>query len=89
MCNAVQKTNNPVLVDTYAQKVSHRLDVASDAVRAEFAKKKRSFKRLEPESDDQPPEESDTVFMAEQLTSLAAPLSSWFLAKGGAGTEES
>ena len=59
MCNAVQKTNNPVLVDTYAQKVSHRLDVASDAVRAEFAKKKRSFKRLEPESDDQPPEESE------------------------------
>ncbi len=73
MRNAVQKTNNPVLVDTYAQKVSHRLDVASDAVRAEFAKKKRSFKRPEPESDDQLPEE------AEYPMAKPSPVEFWLL----------
>ena len=58
MRDAVQKTNNPVLIDTYAQKVSHRLDVAADAVRAEFAKKKRGFQRPEPEYAEPPPEEA-------------------------------
>ena len=45
MREAVQKTNNPVLIDTYAQKLSHRLGVAADAVRMEFAKRKRTFQR--------------------------------------------
>ena len=49
MREAVQKTNNPVLIDTYAQKLSHRLGVAADAVRTEFAKRKRTFQRVEPE----------------------------------------
>ena len=49
MREAVQKTNNPVLIDTYAQKLSHRLAVAVDAVRTEFAKRKRTFQRVEPE----------------------------------------
>ena len=49
MREAVQKTNNPVLIDTYAQKLSHRLGVAADAVRMEFAKRKRTFQRVEPE----------------------------------------
>jgi len=49
MREAVQKTNNPVLIDTYAQKLSHRLGVSVDAMRAEFAKRKRTFQRAEPE----------------------------------------
>ena len=59
MRDAVQKTNNSVLIDTYAQKVSHRLNVAADAVRAEFAKKKRSFERPESEYDEPPLEETE------------------------------
>ena len=46
MREAVQKTDNPVLIDTYAQKLSHRLGVAVDAVRAEFAKRKQKFQRV-------------------------------------------
>ncbi len=57
MRDAVQKTNNPVLIDTYAQKVSRRLDVDADAVRAEFKKTKRTFQSPEPEYDEPPPEE--------------------------------
>ena len=73
MRDAVQKTNNPVLIDTYAQKVSHRLDVAADAVRAEFAKKKRSFQRPEPEYDEPPPEE------AEHPMAKPSPVEFWLL----------
>ena len=73
MRDAVQKTNNPVLIDTYAQKVSHRLDVASDAVRAEFAKKKRGFQRPEPEYDEPPPEE------AEHPMAKPSPVEFWLL----------
>ena len=73
MRDAVQKTNNPVLIDTYAQKVSHRLDVASDAVRAEFAKKKRGFQRPEPEYDEPPPEE------AEYPMTKPSPVEFWLL----------
>ena len=51
MRDAVQKTASPVLIDTYAQKVSRRLDVDTDAVRAEFKKKKRGFRQPEPEYD--------------------------------------
>ena len=46
MREAVQKTDNPVLIDTYAQKLSHRLNVAADAVRSEFAKRKQNFQRI-------------------------------------------
>ena len=46
MREAVQKTDNPVLIDTYAQKLSPRLGVAVDAVRAEFAKRKQKFQRV-------------------------------------------
>ena len=46
MREAVQKTDNPVLIDTYAQKLSHRLSVAVDAVRAEFAKRKQKIQRF-------------------------------------------
>lgn len=42
MAEAVHKTGNSVLVDTYAQKTALRLGVAPEAVRAEFAKVRRS-----------------------------------------------
>ena len=48
MREAVQKTNNPVLIDTYAQKSATGW-VAADAVRTEFAKRKRTFQRVEQE----------------------------------------
>ncbi len=38
MAEAVRKTGNLVLVDTYAQKTAHRLGVTPDAVRIEFNK---------------------------------------------------
>jgi DNA primase len=38
MAEAVHKTGNRVLVDTYAQKTAFRLGVAPDAVRTEFSK---------------------------------------------------
>lgn len=41
MAEAVHKTNNVVLIDTYAQKTALRLGVSSDAVRAEFKKLSR------------------------------------------------
>jgi DNA primase len=73
MRDAVQKTNNPVLIDTYAQKVSRRLDVDTDAVRAEFKKKKRSFARPEPEYDEPPPGE------AEHPMAKPTPVEFWLL----------
>jgi len=39
MAEAVHKTANAVLIDTYAQKTSQRLGVSVDAVRKEFSKK--------------------------------------------------
>jgi len=73
MRDAVQKTANQVLIDTYAQKVSRRLDVDADAVRAEFKKKKRGFQRLEPKHDEPPPGE------AEQPMAKPTPLEFWLL----------
>ena len=73
MRDAVQKTANQVLIDTYAQKVSRRLDVDADAVRAEFKKKKRGFQRLEPDHDETPPGE------AEQPMAKPTLLEFWLL----------
>ena len=44
MAEAVHKTGNAVLIDTYAQKTALRLGVSPEAVRAEFSK----FKGVEP-----------------------------------------
>lgn len=41
MAEAVQKTGNAIVVDTYAQKISQRLGVSVDATRAEFKKARR------------------------------------------------
>ena len=48
---ALRKTGNAVLTDTYAQKTAHRLGVAAEAVRAEF-KKIRAPQRAETEEPD-------------------------------------
>ena len=73
MRDAVQKTNNPVLIDTHAQKVSHRLGVDADAVRAEFKKHKRGFQPSEPQFDEPPPEE------AEHPVAKPEPVELWLL----------
>ncbi|MGH7970705.1 MAG: toprim domain-containing protein, partial [Limisphaerales bacterium] len=46
MAEAVQKTGNLVIIDTYAQKTALRLGVSPDSVRREFAKSKA---HIEPE----------------------------------------
>jgi DNA primase len=48
MREALQKTGNAVLLDSYAQKTALRLGVASEAVRSEF--RKASRQRVSPES---------------------------------------
>ena len=75
MREAVQKTENPILIDTYAQKLSHRLGVAVDAVRTEFAKRKRTFQRAEPEF----VEEEIPVPEEEMPLVKPSPLEFWLL----------
>jgi DNA primase len=59
MTEAVHKTGNNVLIDTYAQKTALRLGVSPEAVRAEFSKFKvqgSGFKVQEPESGEPTPD---------------------------------
>jgi len=59
MAEAVYKTGNVVLIDTYAQKTALRLGVSPEAVRAEFKKlvaKPRGPVETEPEAEDAVPE---------------------------------
>jgi DNA primase len=55
MAEAVHKTGNAVLIDTYAQKTALRLGVSPEAVRAEFAKVRS------PESGVRSPENEDSA----------------------------
>ena len=57
MAEAVHKTGNGVLIDTYAQKTALRLAVSPESVRLEF----RKFARTKPSAPaaDEPPPESD------------------------------
>lgn len=57
MGEAVNKTGNAVLLDTYAQKTAQRLSVNVDSVRTEF-RKARLNAAPPPESADEPPLES-------------------------------
>ncbi|HXT39915.1 MAG TPA: DNA primase [Candidatus Angelobacter sp.] len=50
MSEALRKTGNAVLVDTYAQKTAQRLGVSADAVRAEFKKSRAPQKKETDES---------------------------------------
>jgi DNA primase len=55
MSEALHKTGNAVLADTYAQKTAQRLGVAADAVRAEFKK----FRAPRAADVDEPPAAAD------------------------------
>ena len=57
MSEAVHKTDNAILVDTYAQKTAQRLGVSAEAVRAEF-KKIRAPHKAEPASKEHEPQSS-------------------------------
>jgi DNA primase len=56
MAEAVHKTGNVVLIDTYAQKTALRLGVTPEAVRAEFKKISRG-KGAKPGAEEEAPEE--------------------------------
>ena len=71
MGEAVNKTGNSVLVDTYAQKTALRLGVAADAVRTEFRKAGRS-RPVSPVADD--PAEA-----VEEVEASPPPHEAWLL----------
>src|SRR5579862_934648 len=83
MAEAVHKTNNSVLIDTFAQKTALRLGVSSDAVRTEFRKLSRSkpatTETAEPESAEMPaPERPSThEFWLLKLIFLNEDLIGW------------
>ncbi len=57
--DALAKTRNAVLIDTYAQKTAARLGVASEAVRAEFKKHKPAAAPARQDQDEPPLESFD------------------------------
>jgi DNA primase len=74
MAEALHKTGNDVLCDTYAQKTALRLGVAADAVRAEFKKSPRAPAVA--------PDESDASDLSDGSSEPAAPRPSqheWWL----------
>jgi DNA primase len=71
MADAVHKTGNVVLIDTYAQKTALRLGVAPEAVRAEFKKFRRNQK--EPTA----PAEEEAV--AQTNSTPLPPTERWLL----------
>jgi len=75
MAEAVRKTGNQVLTDTYAQKTALRLGVSSDAVRAEFRKLSKFSPRPVEEASD------STAAAADQDNEAPAPSAheSWLL----------
>jgi DNA primase len=82
MAEAVHKTNNSVLIDTFAQKTALRLGVSSDAVRTEFRKLSRSkpaASETEPESEEAPAPErpSPHEFWLLKLLFLHDELVEW------------
>lgn len=72
MAEAVHKTGNSVLVDTYAQKTALRLGVSPEAVRAEFAKARRS------EVGSQRPDDEEAVAVEPEV-SRPSPQEFWLL----------
>jgi len=57
MSEAVHKTGNEVLIDTYAQKTALRLGVVTDAVRSEFKKTPQHIPEMVEEPEEAPTEE--------------------------------
>jgi DNA primase len=88
MAEAVHKTGNGVLIDTYAQKTALRLGVATEAVRAEFRKipapsatkredEEESFESAEPVAEIAPPSPIELhllklLFLHDELVATAA-----------------
>jgi DNA primase len=83
IAEAVHKTNNSVLIDTFAQKTALRLGVSSDAVRTEFRKLSRSKpaanETAEPETEEAPAPErpSPHEFWLLKLLFLNEELVDW------------
>jgi DNA primase len=86
MAEAVHKTGNGVLIDTYAQKTALRLGVSAESVRAEFKKtpaphsapredEEESFESAEPVEETAPP--SPIEFHLLKLLLLHDELVSW------------
>jgi DNA primase len=86
MAEAVHKTGNGVLIDTYAQKTALRLGVSTEAVRAEFKKnptqpvmpredEEESFESAEPAAESTPP--SQTEFHLLKLLLLHDEMVRW------------
>jgi DNA primase len=71
MGEAVNKTGNRVLVDTYAQKTALRLAVSPDAVRDEFRKARRASAA--------PPAASEAAPSAEEVTTPIPTHEAWLL----------
>src|SRR5262249_625351 len=71
MAEAVHKTGNVVLIDTYAQKTALRLGVAPESVRAEFKKFRRNHRET-PE-----PGENETIAPANAVP--VPPTERWLL----------
>src|SRR6266850_1202868 len=71
MAEAVHKTGNVVLIDTYAQKTALRLGVAPEAVRMEFKK----FRRNQREA----PAEAENEAVTESNSAPVPPTERWLL----------
>jgi len=80
MSEAVHKSGNAVLIDTYAQKTALRLSVTTQSVRAEFKKnpahapaprasEEESFETEEPAASDAPPPSLDEYHLLKLLLS--------------------
>ena len=63
MSEALAKTGNAVLLDTYAARTAQRLGVSTDAMRAEFRKGTRGGRR---EREEEPPAETPTTRISPQ-----------------------
>jgi DNA primase len=61
MAEAVHKTGNVVLIDTYAQKTALRLGVAPEAVRMEFKKFRRNQREAPAEAENEPVTETSSA----------------------------
>ncbi|HTY87791.1 MAG TPA: DNA primase [Candidatus Acidoferrum sp.] len=86
MAEAVHKTGNQVLIDTYAQKTALRLAVAPEAVRAEFSKVRSAESGMRSSEDEEvasgeveneAPRPSETEFWLLKLLLLHDPLATW------------
>jgi DNA primase len=79
MADAVRKTGNAVLLDTWAQKTAQRLGVTPDAMRAEFRKAPTQRQFRAPEQDLPGPDEADLAAEELAATPPPSPFEAWLL----------